>query len=373
MILSYDDRIMADTPSNLSLVRSYRLQHGWSQDQLARRAGISRTGISAIENHRLVPSVTAALALAQVFGCTVESLFPPAPAPTQEPEWAWPPERTPCRYWQAVAGGRVRLYPAENTAAGVLAHDGVFQEDTFLPSTDRDPPRTLVIAGCDPAAGLLAGEYARACGFRLLALHRTSHEALALLGQGLVDAAGVHFATEQDPDANARAVEAALGTGYRLLRIASWEEGLSVAPANPVTTVGAALRGRLRWVGREAGSAARQCLDELLPERRPPRRIARDHRGVAEAVRCGWADVGVCHRLVAEEAGLRFFGIRQEQFELCYADAAAGDPRLQALVSVVRSASYRNVLGELPGYGTRHSGEVRRVGQVPERRIEVPL
>src|SRR5262249_35454086 len=161
-------------------------------------------------------------------------------------------------YWHARVGGRTLLYPAEATAAGVLAHDGVFQEDTFLPGSDADPQRTLVIASCDPAAGLLATEYARASGFRLLALHRTSRQALALPGQGLVHAAGVHFATEQNPDANARTVGGVLGDGYRLLRVASWEEGVSLASAAPVTTVGAALRGRLRWVWREVGSAARE-------------------------------------------------------------------------------------------------------------------
>ncbi len=64
------------------------------------------------------------------------------------------------------------------------------------------------------------------------------------------------------------------------------------------------MQSRARWVGREVGSAARELLDELLSDRRPPRRIAYGHRGVAEAVRCGWADVGVCLRLVGEEAGL---------------------------------------------------------------------
>src|SRR5262249_49542444 len=208
-------------------------------------------------------------------------------------------------------------------------------------------------------------------GFRLLALHRGGRQALALLGQGLVHAAGLHFATEADPDANVRTVQETLGAGYRLLRVASWEEGLSLAPATPVTTVRAALRARLSWVGREAGSAARQCLDELLPDR-PPRHVARDHRGGADAGRCGWADAGVCHRLVCEEAGLRFFGLRQEQFDLCYPTGADGDPRLRALLSAVRSPSYRRLLGELPGYDTGRSGEVRDVGSRYGERTEVP-
>jgi molybdate-binding protein/DNA-binding XRE family transcriptional regulator len=361
MIRSYHDTIMATLPPLQNRVKAYRLQHGWSQAELAERAGVSRTAVSAIEIHRLVPSVAAALSLARVFGCPVESLFPPGPVHDPAPEWAWPPARTPCRYWHARVGGRTLLYSAEATAAGVIAHDGMFRANTFLPSGDADPERTLVVACCDPAAGLLAAEYARTTGFRLLALHRGGRQALALLGQGLVHAAGLHFATEEDPDANVRTVREAVGTGYRLLRVAGWEEGLSLAPATSVTTVRAALRARLSWVGREVGSAARQCLDELLPDRLPPRRVARDHRGVAEAVRCGWADAGVCHRLVCEEAGLRFFGLREEQFDLCYPSDAEGDPRVRALLAAVRSPSYRRLLGELPGYDSGRSGEVRDV------------
>jgi molybdate-binding protein len=89
--------------------------------------------------------------------------------------------------------------------------------------------------------------------------------------------------------------------------------------------------------------------------------MARDHRGVAEAVRCGWADVGVCLRLVSEEAGLSFLEVRQETYELCYAAQAEADPRIRALVQAVRSPGYRHLLADLPGYDSTGSGEVRDV------------
>jgi molybdate-binding protein len=128
-----------------------------------------------------------------------------------------------------------------------------------------------------------------------------------------------------------------------------------------IKSVGGALRKKLRWVGREAGSGARQCLDELLEYRDKPRREARDHRGVAEAIRCGWADVGVCVRLVSEDAGLEFLSVRDETYDLCFASAATGDRRIQALVAAVRSESYRRMLGELPGYDARQAGELEEV------------
>src|SRR5262249_10895464 len=206
-----------------------------------------------------------------------------------------------------------------------------------------EPATTLVVACCDPAAGLLAAEYARCSGFRLLALHRSSRQALALLGQGLIHVAGVHFATEDEPDGNVRTIRDSLASGYRLLRVARGRGGWVVNPGAGLPRVGGALRAGLGWVGRERGSAARQCLDELLPRLQPPRRLAHDHRGVADAVRGGWADIGVCHRLVCEEAGLRVLSIRRESFDLCHRATAESDPPIVALLRVVPSSSYRRL------------------------------
>jgi molybdate-binding protein len=182
-----------------------------------------------------------------------------------------------------------------------------------------------------------------------------------MLAQGLIHVAGVHFATDADPDANVRGVRESVGPAHCLLRVARWQEGLVTVPASRIGSVGQALRARLRWVGREAGSAVRQCLDTLLPNRPPPRRIAFHHQAVAEAVRSGWADIGLCHRLVGEEAQLQFLAVREENFDLCYPIAAERDPRLDALRRIVRSAAYRNILADLPGYSTVEAGAVQRV------------
>jgi putative transcriptional regulator len=56
-------------------VKALRLRRGLSQDQLAARAGISRTTVSAIEGNRFVPSVAAALTLPAAFGYWVEEVF----------------------------------------------------------------------------------------------------------------------------------------------------------------------------------------------------------------------------------------------------------------------------------------------------------
>ncbi len=362
----------SERPGLVNRVRDWRLRLDWSQDDLARRSGLSRTGVSAIEMGRLVPSAAAALGLAAAFGCRVEDLFSlPRPVP-EGAAWAWEPPQTPCRYWQAEVGGRTRLYPLEFTPLGALAHDGVARErdrdgipaEPGSGSGGADPKATLVMACCDPAVGLLAATLAESAGVRLIALPRSSRAALELLRRGLVHVAGVHLGESQG-EGNAAAVREALGPGHVLLRAARWEEGLAFDRGRALRTVGEAVRGDLRWVGREVGSGARQCLDELFvfegKSRRPPRRLAHDHRGVAEAVRSGWADAGICLRLTSEEAGLDFLGVRHEAYDLCIPEPLRDDPRVQALINALRSPGYRRLLAELPGYDSGETGELRRV------------
>ncbi|MFO0958399.1 MAG: substrate-binding domain-containing protein [Isosphaeraceae bacterium] len=334
---------MADEPKLETRVRERRQARGWTQDDLARRSGVSRSGIGAIETGRLVPSAAAALALASALECRVEDIFRlsnPAPA---EPEWAWAPGRLPARYWLAAVGGKLLRFPVEPTLAGAIPHEGVFPGG----GADRGPRPTCVLACCDPAAGLLA-EALAASGVRLLALPRSSCEALELLRRGLVHAAGVHLAGADEPGGNAEAVRRRLGDGYRVARVASWEEGILVDPSRKVRTVESALKARLRWVGREPGSAARECLDALLPDNRPPRGIARTHRGVAEAIRSGWADAGIGLRLAAEEAALDFLAVREEAYDLVYPGRLADE--VGPLLDAASSPGYRRWLGDLPGY-----------------------
>ena len=222
------------------------------------------------------------------------------------------------------------------------------------------PSDTLVMACCDPAVGLLAAELARSTGVRLIALPRSSRAALVLLGQGLVHVAGVHLARVGDPGGNATVVRDQHGAGYRLLHVARWEEGVTFKPCLHLPTIREAVNANLRWIGREPGSGARQCRDELFGSRQPPLGLASDHRSVAEAVRSGWADAGVCPRLVSEEAGLDFLGVREEPYDLCFPDRWKSDHRIRALIDVVRSSSYRRALGELPGYESSETGELQR-------------
>jgi molybdate-binding protein len=303
---------------------------------------------------RLSPSTAAALALAAALECRVEDLFRIGPGDAAAaPSWAWQPASADNRYWQAEMGGRTLLYPYEATQLGSIQHDGITSDGQFQLRV-QSPPRTLIMACCDPAVGLLAGEVARTAGIRLLAFFRSSRQAIQLLKQGLVHVAGVHLSSTRE-EGNVTAIRAQLQGAYRLVRVAQWEEGVATT-ADRKSSLKSVAQSRLRWVGREPGSGARQCLDELLGTRRPPRRLARDHRGVAEAVRNGWADAGVCLRLTAEEASLRFLPVREETYDLCFAAENETDSRLRRLLEAIRSTSYRRQIDDLPGYRAIETG-----------------
>jgi molybdate-binding protein/DNA-binding XRE family transcriptional regulator len=352
--LTYDDTIVSPSSPSKNQVRNCRTKLGLTQAQLAERAGISRTAVTAIEGERLVPSVAAALALADALGATVESLF--GQAATTEPAeiWAWQPRShsTP-RSWRAEVGGRIVNYPASSLPMLTPLPDG-----SATHSKTAQADETLVLASCDPAAGILASQFQAATGLRMIVLPRSSRQALEMLRDGLVHLAGLHLSTRDEPERNADVVQKMLGDGYPLVRVARWQEGIAVASTARVRSVRAAVSKSFRWVSREPGSGARQCQDRLLGGRPAPRRLARDHLAVVDAVQSGWVDAGICVQLVSEEAGLDFLPVQEEAYDVCFPNRLISDRRVAAFLSVIRSMAYRKLIGELPGYDTQETGEL---------------
>jgi molybdate-binding protein/transcriptional regulator with XRE-family HTH domain len=341
-------------------VAELRRASGLSQNELALASGISRAEVSAVETGRLVPSTAAALKLAVALGGKVEELFRLSDARDESPSWAFPPGSDSGRFWEARVGPRTLLYPVEPTSGGLTPHDGTFRAASIERTSGAVRDRTLVVAGCDPAVGLLASELRAASGVRLIALNRGSREALALLKRGLVHAAGLHWSEESREDANASVVAKTLGPGFRLLHQARWEEGVALGPSVTSRSTRALRRSRIRWVAREEGSGARRCMDRLLGGKRF-RHVAADHRGVAQAIRCGWAEAGVAVRLAAEEAGLGFLEVQREDYDLCYSESLREEPAIAALRKVLRSSRLRKLYRDLPGYDVDRMGEEREV------------
>jgi molybdopterin molybdotransferase/putative molybdopterin biosynthesis protein len=376
------------TGANLRLARQAR---GFSQQQLASMAGVSRQAVSAVESGHSDPSLRVALALAQALGMAVEELFGPGePAAPVAAVSVAPLRGRTDRVALAPVGDRFVALPLRGDAgaglgflpAGGLANPANLAVAAVAAGAARSgragnaaagngteliavrplgPPRpTLVVAGCDPALPLLATPLSLLdppvafawwpCG---------SAAALRLASQGLVHVAGVH--TKED------SVEAGpLPDGAGVVGFTAWREGFAVRPDRKslVTGLDAIAKHRLRIVNREPGAEARRLLDaERL-------RLGLDgadlpgydtqaagHLQVASAVAAGLAEAGVASEPAARAYGLAFVPLAEERFSLVIPAEHAASREVQALFKVLSSPWLLAQLGSLPGYDAATCGD----------------
>jgi molybdopterin molybdotransferase/putative molybdopterin biosynthesis protein len=334
-----------------SALRERRLLQGWSQDQLARRAGVSRQALNALERGHAQPSVETALSLARLLGTTVEALFGASPrAQPTLPAHAGPPGT---RLLLAEVGGRVHAHvldPSSGEPADALVELDDGPPALLEPERWR---RTLLVAGCDPALRLLA---MRAGNARWL--EAGTGRAVDLLFRRQVHLAGVHSLTERDR----RRVK-----GAALIHLATWPLGLATRRTNPrgIRAVTDLARPDVRLINRESGASARVLLDRLLADVGLAPAAVRGygdevhgHDAVARAVALGAADVGLTTQAAAAAHGLAFRQLSEESFNLVITTGEADRPEVQGLLATARTPAFRRDVGALPGYGTARSGQL---------------
>ena len=381
------------TGANLRLARQAR---GFSQQQLASMAGVSRQAVSAVESGHSDPSLRVALALAQALGMAVEELFGPgepaapvaavsvAPLRGRTDRVALAPvgDRFVALPLRGDAGAGLGFLPAGGlanpanlavaaVAAGVAANGvagnaaagnkAAGNGTELIAVRPLGPPRpTLVVAGCDPALPLLATPLSLLdppvafawwpCG---------SAAALRLASQGLVHVAGVH--TKEDSG------EAGpLPDGAEVVGFTAWREGFAVRPdlKPAVTGLDAIARHRLRIVNREPGAEARRLLDaERLRLGLDPADLpgydtqAAGHLQVASAVAAGLAEAGVASEPAARAYGLAFVPLAEERFSLVIPAEHTASREVQALFKVLSSPWLLAQLSSLPGYDAATCGD----------------
>lgn len=350
-------------------LRLARQARGFSQQQLAGMAGVSRQAVSAVESGHSDPSLRVGLALARALGLGVEELFgPPAQPPAVRAQPVAPLGGPGARVTLAPMGEEFVALPlAGDTAAGTgfLPAGGVVVDPPGGVQPIAPPRPTLVVAGCDPALPLLE---------RPLALldppvafswwSCSSGEALRLAGAGLVHAAGAHLLGDGGEYNTGPARRRLGGQAGEVVGFSSWREGLVVRSGSGITGL-ADLAGRQgRLANREEGSEARRVLDrEAARLRLDPATIsgygsrATGHLPVASAVAAGLADAGVASEPAARAYGLGFLPLAAERFDLVIPASRAGSREVQALLKVLTSPWLLSQLASLPGYDASRCGE----------------
>lgn len=69
----------------------------------------------------------------------------------------------------------------------------------------------------------------------------------------------------------------------------------------------------------------------------------------------------MCVRLTAEDTGLHFLTLHTESLDFVFTKAHTHNPRLQALIRILRTRPNRQLVSDLPGYEARHTGELLQV------------
>lgn len=191
---------------------------------------------------------------------------------------------------------------------------------------------------------------------------RGSVAGLALLAQGMVDAAAVHLRDARTGICNDTFVRGVFG-GEPALLVHLWsrEQGIVVPKGNPLGIRGVTHLGGTRIAWRGPGTGSRLLLSRLLRDARvtprPEGEPCDSHLGVAVAVATGAADAGLAVRAVAEAVGADFLPVEWEDFELAVAPDSV--TLLAPILDVLASTTVQDRLSRTSGYDLRRSGEFR--------------
>ena len=157
------------------------------------------------------------------------------------------------------------------------------------------------------------------------------------------------------------------GWPVNLVRLVEREQGLIVAPGNPlgISNFADLARDDVRFINRQKGSGTRMLLDYQLAQAGiSPTSIAgyKDeeytHMTVASAVLSGRANVGMGVRAAANALGLEFIPVGMENYDLVIPGEFMEDERIRALLRVIRSDEFKKAALAMGGYGVENSGEI---------------
>lgn len=320
-------------------LRAARDRAGWTQAQLADRAGVSRQLVAAVEAGRNLPRVDAAVGLASALGVGVETLFGPDPTePAMPVVGPPPPAGSPVlvgrigRRLVCAAAGPGEAWPL---ADGVARAGGIDLLGDTTPGT--------VLAGCDPALGLAAELAAARGGPRLVPVAAGTRAALEALTAGRAHAAVVHGPQGRLPAPPAEPV-------VRRVHLARWRVGL--AAPHPAPDWPAVLAGAGPVVQREPGASAQQAFLQALDAaggRPPDGPLARGHRdAAAQAAHQGLPAVTIEPAALA--AGLAFHPLEVHVAEVWMDRRWLAEPGLQALGDLLTWPGFHRRLGLVGGY-----------------------
>ncbi len=191
---------------------------------------------------------------------------------------------------------------------------------------------------------------------------------LLALGREEAHLAGTHLLDEDSGEYNVSFVRRyAPGKDIVLVTLVHRTQGLIVPPGNPkrIESLDDLIRRDIRFVNRQRGSGTRALLDYLLKQKGfAPQDVTGyereefTHLAVAAAVAGGVADVGAGVLSAARALGMDFVPLSTEQYDLAIPTRHYESELLAPLLSLIRSAEFKERVDALGGYDTASTGQV---------------
>ena len=367
-------------PAVQNRVAQIRKARGVGASDLARRVGVSRQTVYAIEAGTYVPNTEVALNLARQLEVTVDELFSLDAGSQKSPESltsevlsAEPAAKgQPVRICQM--GSRWVSVPVSASPYYMPEADGVIDKagrtngraELVVFAKEEAAQKRLVLAGCDPATGLLARTVERISGVEIVSAAASSKLALTWLSEGKVHIAGSHLEDPKSGEFNRPFLRKEFpNEEFTVVTFARWEEGLVVAPGNPksIRKVEDLARKNIRFVNREPGSGSRGLIEKLLAKAGMDAhrvqgydRVAFGHLAAAYCVVSKDADVCLATRSAARTFGLDFVPLHSERYDLVMRKRTADLPAVKAFLDILQRATLRRKLEVLAGYDTSETG-----------------
>jgi molybdopterin molybdotransferase/putative molybdopterin biosynthesis protein len=228
--------------------------------------------------------------------------------------------------------------------------------------------RTIVATGSHDLVLDLAASALRASdpAIALASSNVGSLAGLAALRDGLCHVAGSHLLDPDTGEYTLPWIERLMpGRALAVVRLTHREQGLIVAPGNPLGLegIGDLTRPGLRYVNRQRGAGTRVLLDHLLDaEGIEPNQVggyAREehtHLAVAAAVAAGRADCGLGVLAAARAFSLNFVPVTKEPYDLVLDRSSLESELLAPLWDLLASDQFRAQVDALGGYDTTEMG-----------------
>ncbi|MFH0996119.1 MAG: substrate-binding domain-containing protein [Pseudomonadota bacterium] len=364
----------------LCQLKPVRVRKKLSQSELADRVGIKRQAIYDIESGRYMPNTLTALRLARELNCRVEDLFILEALENGQPvTLAEKEDFSDARVSVVRIRNRLIAYPMDGkwlNGDGFQAADGLLGKDgatVQLLQAEEALNKSILLLGCDPAFALLSSHVSRHAGdTRVHCRFASSHAAVKALAAGQAHVAGTHLHNSDASESNISFVEKMLtGTKVMLFAFSMFEEGLMVAPGNPlnIRTASDLAKGDIRLVNREPGAALRVLLDDCLARAGVPTEAVKgydhlvaSHSQGAQMVAYNLADAALGLRAVAVAHGLDFVPIQAVRCDLVIPYDLLDLAAVKILLDVLQTQAMRKELSSLPGYDASSTGKL--IGEV---------